>query len=308
MAASSSSTTVPSRSTSLPTRSHPFPASIEEELTKLKAWVSSPLPMPTESIISVGIQGLVNLHHSIDDLLLLPRIQKAITVHLRGDKYIEELLDGYVKLLDVCNAMKDTISSVKDYTRAARSALIRRGTTGSDHHRYLYPRKIGKNDETSKCLKELNHSSSSSSSSELLRKNNVDEMDVSMMLVKLLKDVRLVSVSVFRSIFSFLTASDVSRRGGRWSTVSKALGRRIKGRNSDDRLVEFEENVDGSMACVEKILSSDKDLKVDDVAIVQRRLECLEKSIHGVDDGVDSIYRRLIQNRVNILNILSFCN
>lgn len=261
--------------------------------------------MPTASIVSVGIEGLVNLHRSVDELLQLPVTRKAISVHLRGDKYIEEFLDGYVKLLDACNTMKDTISSVKDQTQAARSALIRRGT-GSDHHRYIFSRKIEKN-AASKCLKELNPTTSSGSHRELLRKNNVDEGEVSMMVVKALRDVRVVSVLVFRTIFSFLTAADVARCGGRWRGVSKALGR-IKGSSGDDKLVGLEENVDGSMACVEKILCSDKDLKVDEVAVAQRRLESLEKSIDGVETGVESMYRRLIQSRVNILNILSFCN
>jgi len=50
--------------------------------------------------------------------------QKVISHH-RGDKCVEEVLDGSVRILDMCGLTKDTVLQIKENVQALHSGLQR---------------------------------------------------------------------------------------------------------------------------------------------------------------------------------------
>ncbi|AES95253.2 DUF241 domain protein [Medicago truncatula] len=93
------------RSNSFPSQSHPSSTRIEQELTKMKTWEAT--STSTSDSITTGLSFLEDLYISLEDLLNMSSTQKAISHH-HGEKFVEELLDGSVKVLDICGITRDT--------------------------------------------------------------------------------------------------------------------------------------------------------------------------------------------------------
>lgn len=72
--------------------------------------------MPTEGSICEGLKGLAFLHTWVNDLLNLQLTQQAFSCH-RNDKWVDELLDGSVKLLDAYILAQDMVSQIGDHVR-----------------------------------------------------------------------------------------------------------------------------------------------------------------------------------------------
>ncbi|KAJ6305173.1 hypothetical protein OIU78_020670 [Salix suchowensis] len=92
------------RSISLPTRSNPATLEVEEALNKIKAWESS----PTSGSFCNGLSGVEELCKYVDKLLNLASTQEVLSHNQKG-KCHEELLDGSVRLLDVCSISRDIL-------------------------------------------------------------------------------------------------------------------------------------------------------------------------------------------------------
>ena len=116
------------RSNSFPSQSHPSSTRIEQELTKMKAWEAT--STPTSDSITTGLSFLEDLYISLEDLLNMSSTQKAIS-HLQGEKFVEELLDSSVKILDICGITRDTMSQIKENVQTLHSALRRRKADSS---------------------------------------------------------------------------------------------------------------------------------------------------------------------------------
>ncbi|WRX08003.1 Protein BPS1 [Theobroma cacao] len=100
------------RSISLPSRSHPTTLRIEDELNRLKTWEASPLS--TSESICAGLSGLEDLYQCMDDLLNLASTQQVLSQH-QHEKCIDELLDGSVRLLDICSIARDYMFQLKEH-------------------------------------------------------------------------------------------------------------------------------------------------------------------------------------------------
>jgi hypothetical protein len=93
------------RSNSFPSQSHPSSTRIEQDLNKIKTWEAT--STSTSDSITNGLSMLEDLYISLEDLLNMASTQKAISHH-QGEKSVEELLDGSVKILDICGITRDT--------------------------------------------------------------------------------------------------------------------------------------------------------------------------------------------------------
>lgn len=62
------------------------------------------------------------MHDCVDDFLLLPHTQKALSQECK-DRWINELLDGSLKLLDVCGTLKESLSQMKESTHELESIM-----------------------------------------------------------------------------------------------------------------------------------------------------------------------------------------
>ncbi|KAI9165873.1 hypothetical protein LWI28_022110 [Acer negundo] len=121
------------RCISLPAaRSYPTTLKLEQELNKLESWEISPSPSPSsssssstnaEKILS-ALSGLGELYKCIGDLLALPLTQQVLAQH-RHENWVNQLLDGLLRYLDICGNTSDSILSMKESVRELESAFRR---------------------------------------------------------------------------------------------------------------------------------------------------------------------------------------
>ncbi|TXG69010.1 hypothetical protein EZV62_003945 [Acer yangbiense] len=121
------------RSNSLPPRSHPFVSEINEHFCTYKTNSEA-----TSSSISLKLQGLQDLHDCVDKLLLLPTLAQE-----KNEKCVNELLDGSLRVLDLCSTAKDALVQIMEFTQELQSILRRRGDMKltSEIKKYLTSRK-----------------------------------------------------------------------------------------------------------------------------------------------------------------------
>ncbi|XVF68038.1 hypothetical protein PTKIN_Ptkin10aG0170900 [Pterospermum kingtungense] len=104
------------RSNSLPSRPHPLLPQIEENLCRLKFNEAA----SSSSSIGQKLSDLRDLYELVDSLLQLPLTQKSLA------QQCNELLNGSVRLLDVCGVAKDALLQGKENAQELQSSLRRR--------------------------------------------------------------------------------------------------------------------------------------------------------------------------------------
>ncbi|KAL7207066.1 hypothetical protein ACSBR2_019709 [Camellia fascicularis] len=97
-------------SVSLPSiSSHPPIPQFNEHLCRLRACESTSSSFPS---INNRLEGLQDLYNCVDDLLLLPHTEQE-----SNKRWVEEALDGYLRLLDVCATTRDVLSQTKQHVQ-----------------------------------------------------------------------------------------------------------------------------------------------------------------------------------------------
>ncbi|GMI68554.1 hypothetical protein like AT2G17080 [Hibiscus trionum] len=187
------------RSNSLPSRQHPITSDIDENLNRLRASQSA----STSSSIGNQLNCLQDLYESVDMLLQLPLAQQALAQEqLR--KWVEQLLDGSLMLLDVCGTAKDALLQTKECTQELQSVLRRRrGVEGlaNEVRKYLTSRKAVRK-AICKALKNLKHMENKLSSSSF---SNDDETKA---VISTVKQVEATTISVLESLLSFISGPE----------------------------------------------------------------------------------------------------
>ncbi|CAI0407777.1 unnamed protein product [Linum tenue] len=224
------------RSNSLPARSHPLVSEIDEQVCRLR---QSQAASTSSSSIGRNLNGLQDVYDCVDQLLRLPTTQQAL---INDQNCFNELLDGSLRILDLCNTAKDALSQMKESVAEIQSAIRRRqdGLQG-EIRRYLKSRKTVVK-AIQKVLKGMVSKKSTSS-------NNVQSSS------------KPTSWSLFKRVAS------VAATENEFSDVDAAL----KMNNSTEE--------------------------------VQVQLKNLEPCIQDLEEGVESLFRRLIKTRASILNI-----
>ncbi|XP_043709145.1 uncharacterized protein LOC122658289 [Telopea speciosissima] len=281
------------RSISLPSRSHPLTLQVEGQLQRLKASEA------TSSSMCHNLGGLRDLYDSVNDLLHLPLTQRTLAQEL-GQKWIDEVLDGSLRSLDVCGTARDVLSQMKQSVTELQSSLRRiRGESGLSNEVEAYNmsrKKVTK--VISKCLGDLRKVQKQRAFSSLLDKNH----DI-VAMVSVLRKVEAITLSMFESLLLFVSRSKAMSRPNGWSLVSNLINKK---RVAEDEEVmercEFEK--------VDVVLGAfvghktHKGFEFRHVE-AQKRLETLELSIQDLEDGLECIFRSLIKTRVTLLNILN---
>ncbi|KAA8528810.1 hypothetical protein F0562_036165 [Nyssa sinensis] len=114
--------TCPARSNSLPSTFHPLIVSVEDHLYRLKASEAK------SSSICGNLSSLKDFLEHINDLVQLPRTQEPLSRE-RCDRWIEEVLDGSLVMLDACGTARDVLLLMKESVQELQSSLRRkRGT------------------------------------------------------------------------------------------------------------------------------------------------------------------------------------
>ena len=278
------------RSISLPSRSHPSTLRIEDELNRLKTWEASSLS--TSESICAGLSGLEDLYQCMDDLLNMASTQQVLSQY-QHEKCIDDLLDGSVRLLDICGIARDYMFQIKEHVHALQSALRRRkGDSSIENSIVNYSRfrkemkKQGK-----KLITELKQMDNKLGASPLL-----DQDHHVSAVIRVLREVNVMNTSIFQSIFSFL-AAPVSSKKTRWSLVSKLMHKVVISCEEKQENVNELESVDVAL-CRH---TSD----VEKMQIAHKRLVAWESSIEGLENRLECVFRHLIKARTSLLNIIS---
>ncbi|CAI0469083.1 unnamed protein product [Linum tenue] len=259
------------RSNSLPSRPHPLVSEVEDNISRLR---SSQSASSSSSSVSNKLRSLQDLQDCVEKLLALPLNQQAL---VQDQKFLNQMLDGSLRLLDFCNTTKDALSLMKESVFELQSVLRRRVQGGlhlNDVKQYITCRKTVKK-AIQKALKNLKGVECSS----------IESPEI----VSVLRDVEAITRDVFESLASFISQQ---RRPSGWSLVSKLMHQRKVANEQEEEEKKINEFalVDASTNKYEKVQSDLKDLEM-----------CIE----DLEEGTECLYRRMIKTRVTLLNIFN---
>ncbi|AES95256.1 hypothetical protein MtrunA17_Chr5g0406481 [Medicago truncatula] len=277
------------RSNSFPSQSHPNSTRIEQELCKIKTWKAT--STSTSDSITNGLFLLEDLYISLEDLLNMSSTQKAFAHH-QGEKFVEELLDGSVKVLDICGITRDIMLQINENFQSIHSSLRRRKGESSIEKSVaeykFFTKKMKKN--VTKLITSLKHMESKFGASSLLNKLDQDLVAV----ITVLREVIAMNLSTFRSLFSFLVGSSSKSKAAKWLKVTKLMQKRVTCEENMESFNEFQ--------CVEASLRT---LISEGSNVAHEGFEALENAIESIENGLENIFRRLVKTRVCLLNIMT---
>ncbi|CAA7019323.1 unnamed protein product [Microthlaspi erraticum] len=265
------------RSCSLPARLHSNGLNhIHQLLNKL----------PTDhensfSLLSQLYESVSRLFNDSPASLLLPH-----------HSFFTHLLDLSLVHLDLCSKLRDITCRIKDCLRDLRSAFRRRRHGGDSTIRchvkaFIRSRKAIHKDlaKLLLLLKQTDHSSTSGSSHPL---------------IALLRQVCSQTCMSLRTVLLSLSTSVPKPKPSRWALVTKLVikntsvqvetGHRNEFQTMDEELGRF---------CLAK------EIKKERIKSVITNLDNVDVAVEDLESSLESLYRRMIQARVSLLNILS---
>ncbi|KAI3446324.1 hypothetical protein Pfo_002989 [Paulownia fortunei] len=264
------------RSLSLPSRLHPAMSQFDENLATMKA--SDPASSSLSSMEN-RLNGLTNLYCNIDDLLMLPHIQQIISQECQ-EKWVDQVLDGYIRLLDACSTAKDLFSCTKHDIQQLLSALRRKDVHGI--HCYETSRRKSKK-MIQKSLKDLKSFRSKHNDLSLEKDNET------LALVYMLKEAESVTIAMFECLLSYVIGSKVQARQGGWSLLSKLVpSKKVSHQGEETDLNEFKK-VDSFLQ-----LSQEDDTQVEEL---MNHLKEMDSSIQILEEEIECLFRQLIKTR-----------
>ncbi|QCD88565.1 uncharacterized protein LOC114169086 [Vigna unguiculata] len=280
------------RSNSLPSRPHPLILQCNEHLERLKA---SNETSSSSSTLSHKLGLLQDLHECVEKLFQLPLTQEAL--HRESEEnWVEELLNGSLRLLDVCTTAKDSLLHTKECIRELQSIMRRRKggevELRSEIKKFLTSRKVVKR-AISKALANLKGATRKCS----MAPANKDNQTVA--LVSLMENVEMVTLSAFQTLLHLISGSAQSKSSS-WILVSKIMQTKKVGcsRLEDER--EFAQLDAALQSCMFSQTG-----KSENMSRLQNQLEKVESVVQDLEEGFEFLFRRLIKTRVSLLNTLN---
>ncbi|XP_074293945.1 uncharacterized protein LOC141621152 [Silene latifolia] len=256
----------PTRSVSFPSRSNVNVLRVQETLTKLKSRDSG------VSAVQESVLCLVELYGQVQELMLLPSSSQYAE-----REFVEAALEISGWLIDSCSRITDLILRLKEQVRDLQSALRRKGhfSVESEIRAYMCLRKkLGR--DVARWVKEVKQAEG------ILGMPDLDPF------LALLKEVYAVTISVFKSVFIYLS---VPTKTSKWSVISQLVMKRAK--SEPEELCNEVTSVDVALHGVH------------DVSLVRERIEALDASIVILEGELECLSRCLVRNRVSLLNILT---
>ncbi|XBH55132.1 hypothetical protein VPH35_077276 [Triticum aestivum] len=113
------------RSASLPSIPHSTESKVEVELQGLQTRIST--PSATIDTMCGGMRRLGDIYSSIEEIMSLPSNQIGLSLPLffEKGKMVEEELDRSLVLVDLCNAMQESLAELKASIQDLQLALKR---------------------------------------------------------------------------------------------------------------------------------------------------------------------------------------
>ncbi|WCJ32777.1 hypothetical protein M5689_014178 [Euphorbia peplus] len=297
---------VPRRAISLPSREHPTCVKFEAILNHLKTWqilsISENAPFGAESI-QIGLVGVAELYTCVDEILRTQHVQRAILQYQNG-KLAEEALDASVALLDTCSILKEMLVIMKENVLTLQSAFRRNGPNYSSMQSNIFGyvnsrKKVQKN--VVGCLQRLKELDKRVSCFTLSDSDAADQ-DLTM-LGRVIRESNTIVISIFRSLFVFLSMPPKKKfcllvsKLGMFKKRSSSFCDQEKGSAKDDF-----KNLDCSVLNLQELEA--ENLK-GEVKKIKSLLETLNVSVDSLDCELQSMSKCLVQNRVTLLNIFT---
>ncbi|KAK3132756.1 hypothetical protein QOZ80_6AG0527290 [Eleusine coracana subsp. coracana] len=262
------------RSTSLPVRPHALVRELEDELHRLRssssAAASSSSSSPATSSSSLA-DRLADAYGRVEELVGLPGGRDALS-NPRWRGAVEASLESSVSLLDLCERARDAAASAKQHVRAAQRA-VRRGDAAAAK-------------AAVRCLAKATKECSINSKKVKATAAAATETTAPA-AVRVLSECVAVTVAVLRCVTSSLSArvqETATSKKSKWCVVSKILG--------------SEWSLGGS-------LCDHLDGDGDGVLRAQEMLQELDDSVESVENALEHLFRRIVQTRVALLNVLT---
>ncbi|KAJ1427606.1 hypothetical protein SESBI_09492 [Sesbania bispinosa] len=224
----------------------------------------------------LDFDALKDMQNSANDLLHSPIVQQAL-VHQREEKWVNDVSESSLRILEVCGISKDVLLLVKEHLQELQFTLRRAsiGEPGIEEKitaYNCYRKKLKK--ETLKCLKWLKGMKCNTITLHPLMK----EQKLTL-VVDVLREVRMASISIVESLLSLISSPWLDSKSGKRSLTSKLVHLSLK------------DSVDIYDAMV---LQSAK-----------KRLAGVQIAIEDLEVELECMFRRLIHTRVLLLNILT---
>ncbi|CAK9316049.1 unnamed protein product [Citrullus colocynthis] len=267
------------RSNSLPSKPHPIVNQVDEHLCRLK---SSEATSSTSSLCH-RLSSLQDLHDCIDELLLLPFTQQTL-VKESDNKWTDDLLEGSLRVLELCDIAKDALLQTKECVRELESVFRRRrgeAVIASNIQKCLSSRKM---------IKKAVHKALKGIKSNCSQKSEENSATVS-----LLKEVEAITYSTVESVLSFIAGQKFPSKLSRWSFVSKLVQPKRVSSKDEDSYANEVEMVDATLSAIATD-ATDKSF------ILQDKLRQFESSIQDLEEDLESLKRLLIKNRGQLPN------
>ncbi|XP_059294779.1 uncharacterized protein LOC132047813 [Lycium ferocissimum] len=255
------------RSISFPGRSHPTTQRVEEELNKLKS-LEVPAAPKADTVYN-GLLGLEKLYKCIDDLL---NLTQTLSKNLDA-KWVDDLLDKSVRLLDVCGDTRELVSQYKENVRDLQSSLRRRkgdSTTDDTVERFTsFGKKIKR--DAKRLVLTLKQMDQETAVPVLL---DADQDTIA--AIRALREANTVCISTFQMLLSFLCVPSLKPKQSKWSLLSRLVHK--------DRIAPEVQEENTSL---------------------ETRLENFEAYLDSFENALEATFRCLIRSRSSVLNVLS---
>ncbi|TYG88613.1 hypothetical protein ES288_A12G035400v1 [Gossypium darwinii] len=165
----------------------------------------------------------------------------------------------------------------KECTQELQSILRRRRRAeglANEFRKYLTSRKAMKK-AICKALKNMKHI-----------QNKLSTPGENGAVISVLRDVEAVTINVLESVLSFISGPEAKSKSSRWSLVSKLMHQK-------------------KVIAEAAVCSYIKSENMNHVENVQKELQSSELSIQDLEEGLETLSRRMIKTRFTVLNIIS---
>ncbi|CAA0828705.1 Arabidopsis protein of unknown function (DUF241 [Striga hermonthica] len=241
------------------------------------------------SSVAKKLHNLESFYDCANNLLLLPHTNQ---IFARREKWVDEILDGYLGLVDTCAMAKDFISQSKEYISNLLSVL-RRKRGSEDLSEFISSRKAIKK----QIQKSLRNIGSYKKNSTVL---TVDKDQETIAIIRTFNDIKRTTFELFEVLLSSVSGETSRSRPSKWSLVSKLMGaRKVSCHEQKSSMLEFGD-LDASLS---KFVSKCKTgLKIEELPQQLRKLDLV---ITVIEERLECLFKRLIKSRVTLLNMQS---
>ncbi|XP_058750548.1 uncharacterized protein LOC131623551 [Vicia villosa] len=280
------------RSNSLPSTPHPLVSQFEDNLHRLKS-VESTSTVSSSSICN-KLNGAQDMQDCIDKLLQL-HFEKLALAQECNKNCVDDLLEGSLRILDISSIAKDCLLLSKENIHELQSVIRRRGNDTRfkvEGEKYMALRKNIKKQIRKALLnlKAMKH--------ELMASSSNNKNHNSSTMFGILKEAELVTLCSLEHLLLFISDPKGCTKYRRWSTISKLM-------HSKRAVCDSLESEPNEFKKVESYLQSLIIYESSSTETFQSHMEDLEICIQDLEIGVEQISRKLIRNRVSLLNIFN---